>query len=122
MPKQRTRTTERSLCPQNILDEAMKTNRKRRKTEAATKLGRFDTTFSSIIEEEFCEYLLKLDNMFQGMTAKDLRTVAYEFADKNKIPHRFNNEKKMADKHWLRGFLHRPSRSFIETSYLYKHC
>lgn len=120
MPNQRKRSTERSLCPQSILDEArrriesgeskrsvalsygMKESTLRyrlKRTEAATKLGRYDVTFSPETEEEFCKYLENLDNMFQGMTAKDLRTLAYEFAVRNNITHRFNTELKMAGKH-----------------------
>ncbi|CAH1983103.1 unnamed protein product [Acanthoscelides obtectus] len=126
MPNQRKRSSERSLCPQYVLEEArrriengeskrkvassygMKESTLRyrlKRKEAATKLGRYDATLSPEIEQEFCNYLEDLDNMFQGMTPKNLRIAAYEFVVKNNIPHRFNAEKKMAGKHWLRGFL-----------------
>ncbi|CAH1955477.1 unnamed protein product [Acanthoscelides obtectus] len=128
MPNQRKRSSERSLCPQYVLEEArrriengeskrkvassygMKESTLRyrlKRKEAATKLGRYDATLSPEIEQEFCNYLEDLDNMFQGMTPKNLRIAAYEFVVKNNIPHRFNAEKKMAGKHWLRGFLSR---------------
>ncbi|CAH1968348.1 unnamed protein product [Acanthoscelides obtectus] len=128
MPNQRKRSSERSLCPQYVLEEArrriengeskrkvassygMKESTLRyrlKRKEAATKLGRYDATLSPEIEQEFCNYLEDLDNMFQGMTPKNLRIAAYEFVVKNNIPHHFNAEKKMAGKHWLRGFLSR---------------
>ncbi|CAH2000311.1 unnamed protein product [Acanthoscelides obtectus] len=128
MPNQRKKSSERSLCPQYVLEEARRriengeskrkvassygmkesTLRYRLKRKgAATKLGRYDATLSPEIEQEFCNYLEDLDNMFQGMTPKNLRIAAYEFVVKNNIPHRFNAEKKMAGKHWLRGFLSR---------------
>lgn len=33
-----------------------------------------------------------------------MRQLAYEFAEKNKLDHRFNREKEIAGKEWLRGF------------------
>lgn len=48
-----------------------------------------------------------LDNMFYGLTTKRLREIAYDFAEKNNRPHRFNKEEKLAGKEWLRGFLKR---------------
>lgn len=128
MSSKRKRTSNRSLCPQEIIEIARKriadgeskrsvakelgmaesTLRLRlNRSHSVTSLGRYDTTFSKEVENEFCEYLKKLDDMFFGMTAKDLRIVAFEYAEKNNISHRFNPESKMAGKEWLRGFMKR---------------
>ncbi|CAH2095632.1 unnamed protein product [Euphydryas editha] len=73
-----------------------------------TKLGIYDNTFSTEIEKVVCDYLKTLDAMFFGMTTKDLRTLACEFAEKKKrISHRFNRETKTEDKERLHGFLKR---------------
>lgn len=48
--------------------------------------------------------------MFYGLTAIDLRKIVYEYAQRNNIPHRFNNDKKMAGKDWLQSFLQRHPR------------
>lgn len=77
------------------------------KNVCPTKLGRYDTTFSIEVENGFRDYLKRLDEMFFGMTTKDLRALAYEFAEKHHIPHRFNRETKTAGKEWLRSFLKR---------------
>lgn len=45
--------------------------------------------------------------MFYGLTAIDLRQIAFEFAEKNNIQHTFNGDKKMAGKDWLQSFLRR---------------
>lgn len=76
-------------------------------SKCATKLGRFDTTFLPEVEKDFCNHLHTLDEMFYGLTAKGLRSAAYEYAEKNNIPHRFNKETKIAGKEWLRAFLKR---------------
>ncbi|KAJ8962776.1 hypothetical protein NQ318_001175 [Aromia moschata] len=86
------------------------TLRKYLKTDApATKLGRYDSTFTKEMEDEFYEYIKKVDNMYYGITARRLRVLAYEFAEKNGIPHRFNKDTRMAGKEWLRAFLKRHS-------------
>ncbi|XP_061714882.1 uncharacterized protein LOC133523371 [Cydia pomonella] len=119
------RKTERKNCPADVLEEARKliekgqskrsvaeafgmpesSLRKRLKRgEPATKLGRYETTFTEQIEEDFCNYLKLLDDMYFGLTAKRLRELAFEFAVANNIPHRFNTDTKLAGKGWLRGF------------------
>ena len=46
-----------------------------------------------------------LDSMFYGITAKNFRVLAYEFAEKNDIDHQFNIESKIAGKEWYRCFM-----------------
>ena len=78
---------------------AESTLRKRLKRSApATKLGRFKTTFSPEIEEDFSQHLKILDDMYIGITAKSLRGLAFEFALANNIQHRFNMETNLAGK------------------------
>lgn len=43
---------------------------------------------------------------FLGKT-KDLTALAFEYAERNNISHRFNRESKMAAKEWLHGFTKR---------------
>lgn len=45
--------------------------------------------------------------MFFGLTPKQLKRAAFEFAEKHKIPHRFNKHSRTAGKEWLRGFMKR---------------
>ena len=42
---------------------------------------------------------------------KDVRFLAFQYADMNKIPHRFNLETKMAGKHWTQSFAARNALS-----------
>lgn len=77
-----------------------------RQQKCATKLG-CDATFSGEIEKRFCNHLKTLNKMFCGITAKQLMRAAYEFAEKHKIPHRFNQELKTAGRNWFRAFIKR---------------
>ncbi|XP_031330778.1 uncharacterized protein LOC116161535 [Photinus pyralis] len=44
---------------------------------------------------------------FYGITAVELRRLAFQYAEKNEIQHRFNTETKIAGFDWLQGFLKR---------------
>jgi len=55
-------------------------------------------------------YIEEMEARFFGLTCQDVRRLAYEFANKNGLVHRFNPEKKMAGKKWLYGFLKRNNR------------
>lgn len=74
---------------------------------AAKKLGRYETVFTLDQEKELVKHVLLLEERLFGITLTDLRILAFELAEKNKINHSFNQEKKMAGKGWLYSFLSR---------------
>ncbi|GBM78850.1 hypothetical protein AVEN_157809-1 [Araneus ventricosus] len=53
------------------------------------------------------QHLIYLEERLFGITLSDLRTLAFELAEKNSIPHVFNTEKRMARKDWFYEFLKR---------------
>jgi hypothetical protein len=50
--------------------------------------------------EEIVKHVLSLESCFFGLTATDLRKPAFQLAEKYKLPHRFNTEKRIAGKKW----------------------
>ena len=50
-----------------------------------------------------------MEKMLYGLTTVNIRRLAYEYAEKLGIEHRFSRENRMAGKEWLRGFLSRHS-------------
>lgn len=76
-----------------------------KKGSAEKKLGRFKPVFSPEQEKSLLEYIKTFDEMFYGLTREDLKTVAFDFAEKNNIPHPFKNGK--AGDEWLMGFKNR---------------
>lgn len=70
-------------------------------------LGRFRKIFSDEQEHEITEYILEMEQRFFGITYKELRQLAFDFAHANKIPNTFNKDKRMASKKWIYGFLRR---------------
>lgn len=63
-------------------------------------------------EEELVSYLKTMESRLFGLTMKDLRSLAYQLAEKNGLWHRFNTETCLAGQDWVKGFLARhPSLS-----------
>lgn len=68
------------------------------------KFGR-SKDMSENMEQELVVHVLKLEANFFGLTATDLRRLAYQLAEKYNLPHRFNREKKIAGKKWYHKFM-----------------
>lgn len=73
------------------------------------KLGR-GTVFGSIHERDLENYLLKMEALGFGLSRKDVKSLAFDFAEKNKIKHFFNKHSKSAGRYWLAGFLSRHTK------------
>lgn len=72
---------------------------------AATSIGRFKLTFNNEQESEFANHCKQMDEWYFGLTVNDLRRLAYEYADANKIVHRFDKRCKMAGRDWVECFI-----------------
>ena len=70
-------------------------------------LGRFSCEFSPEQEELFVEKIQLMEKVLYGLTTFDLRRIAFQFAERLGIQHRFSQESKMAGKEWLNAFLKR---------------
>lgn len=73
------------------------------------KMGRYLQVFNVTQEKELASYIKDMESCFVGLTAKDLRRLAYELAEKNKLQHNFCRETKLAGRIWLENFLKRNS-------------
>lgn len=76
-----------------------------------TSGGRFKRTFSNEQERELANYLKEFNVMAFGLTSKECRKLAYEYAEQNNITHQFNNDLKLAGKDWLISFMKRHNLS-----------
>ncbi|KAF9416056.1 hypothetical protein HW555_006468, partial [Spodoptera exigua] len=52
------------------------------------KMGRYEKVFNVDQERELASYVKNMENRFFGLTTKDLRRLAYELAEKNKLQHK----------------------------------
>ncbi|XP_043212121.1 uncharacterized protein LOC122378365 [Amphibalanus amphitrite] len=70
-------------------------------------LGRFSCEFSPEQEELLVEKIQFMEKVLYGLTTFDLRRIAFQFAERLGIKHRFSRDSKMAGKEWLNAFLKR---------------
>ena len=73
----------------------------------SVSLGSYRPVFNKELEIKLAEYLRRADNLFYGLTRKQLRELAYLFAENNKVQHPFNHQLKMAGKKWFLSFCKR---------------
>lgn len=53
------------------------------------------------------QHVLQMQKRFFGLAPKELKKLAFDLAEHNKLPHQFSGQTKMAGKDWLRAFLRR---------------
>ncbi|XP_050301512.1 uncharacterized protein LOC126739756 [Anthonomus grandis grandis] len=70
-------------------------------------LGSCHPVFSPEQEQELVTHILDFESRMYGLTTRNLRQLAYQLAEKNKIPHKFSHVEKAAGKDWLSGFRRR---------------
>ena len=67
--------------------------------------GRFRDVFSAAQQEDLKSYLTAMDKMLFGLTKKQCRRLAFDFAEECGISHPFNKDTKMAGEDWLANFM-----------------
>jgi DDE superfamily endonuclease len=72
-----------------------------------TSLGRFMPVFSDEFHNELVMHVVEMQNRFYGLSIHDLRSIAYELAERNGIKHPFSAQMRLAGKDWARCFLQR---------------
>lgn len=92
--------------PRNTLKRRI-LNKNKEAVNTTKALGHYRPVFSNDQEKELINHILDLEVRFFGITMTDLRSLAYQLADKNNIPHNFNKESMLAGKDWVRGFRQR---------------
>ncbi|XP_030745714.1 uncharacterized protein LOC115874645 [Sitophilus oryzae] len=90
----------------NIPEPTLRRCRKKQLTgeELPHHAGRFNQTFTPQQTEEFVQYITECNSRGLGMTSVQVRKLAFQFAEENKIQHRFNRETKTAGVDWFNGF------------------
>ena len=98
--------SERYQIPRSTLRDRLNDIGKVVEDNAPPKLGP-GPVISGDFEEELAERAVFLSKMFYGITSDKLASVAFEFAERQQIKHRFNREQRKAGRDWVKGFLKR---------------
>ena len=78
-------------------------------------LGRFRPVLNAEFEKELVDYCVAMQNRLFGLTVRDLRSMAFQLAEKNHLDHGFDSEKQLAGKDWAAGFLRRNPEISLRT-------
>lgn len=79
------------------------------------KISGFKTTFSDEQENELVKRILE-SNKTSGFTRKDLRKLAFEYAERKKVFHNFNKRVGLAGADWCRNFMQRHPELILRAS------
>ncbi|XP_015435159.1 PREDICTED: uncharacterized protein LOC107190790 [Dufourea novaeangliae] len=78
-------------------------------------LGSKRTVFTQEQEHELVQHIQDMESRMYGLTTRDILSLAYQLAEKNKIKHPFSTEKGIAGIDWLRGFRKRNPNISLRT-------
>lgn len=70
-------------------------------------LGSFSPVFNATQEQELVQYIIEMSQYGLGLSRREIRSVAFQLAEKNQINHPFCRETELAGRDWLKGFLKR---------------
>ncbi|KAJ4430341.1 hypothetical protein ANN_22557 [Periplaneta americana] len=128
MPRNRLRSTDKAKWTKDDIEKAIKAVNDGRSVKSASKMFNIPRTtlrdrlkasntekpalgrkplFSEEQEKELRDHLLLLSKLFYGFSITELRRLAFDLAEANKIPHSFNRVTKLAGPDWVYGFLKR---------------
>jgi hypothetical protein len=92
--------------PKTTLERRVK-GKNKLATGSVKILGNIISVLPSFLEDLLVKHILEMETALFGLTIDDVRRLAFELAELNNIPHKFNRPSKMAGKSWLYGFLRR---------------
>ena len=67
-------------------------------TGSVKVLGNMTSVLPSFIEDLLVKHILEMEAALFGLTLNDVRLLAFELAELNNVPHKFNWQNKMAGK------------------------
>ena len=70
------------------------------------QLDRSRPDINAEYEAQLVSIIQDMEKKLFGLTTKDVRLLAFDFATQMNIKHRFNTNMKMAGPDWLQGFFH----------------
>ncbi|KAL7299769.1 hypothetical protein TKK_0007516 [Trichogramma kaykai] len=74
-------------------------------------------TFNPEQEQAICKYIEMMEIKMMGLSAGNVRRLAFDFATKLKLPHKFSQKKGMAGPDWLKAFMKRNKFSLRKTEH-----
>ena len=70
-------------------------------------LGRYRAILTHDQEKQLEDHIISMDQAFYGLSINDIRTIVYDYCEKNNIKNNFNSDNKMAGRDFVAGFMKR---------------
>uniref|UniRef100_A0A1B6L3T1 HTH CENPB-type domain-containing protein n=1 Tax=Graphocephala atropunctata TaxID=36148 RepID=A0A1B6L3T1_9HEMI len=101
--------------PKSSLERYVNKKKKNPEYKVDKTDGKFKNVFSVEQEFELVKYLKSMESRLFGLTMKDLRSLAFQLAERNGLNHRFDKSSGLAGQDWVKGFLSRHPTLSIRT-------
>ena len=96
--------------PRSTLRDRIKSrNKKLKGIEKGIEKGfsGYEQVFSKEKEDDLVRYILHMEEIMMGLTRDDVRSLAFQMAERNKLSHPFNKNTEMAGVDWYYSFMKR---------------
>ncbi|XP_063358232.1 uncharacterized protein LOC134647836 isoform X1 [Cydia amplana] len=70
-------------------------------------MGHYRRVFTESQEKDLVGYIKSMEQYFMGVSRRDIRELAYQYAEDNHLNHPFDTNSRMAGEDWVRNFLKR---------------
>ncbi|KAK9720561.1 CENP-B N-terminal DNA-binding domain [Popillia japonica] len=105
----------RYQMPRTTLNDRISAIKRGKEMSTEPLMGRFHNTFSLEHEKILVEHVKDLGNRQMPLNRKKILYFVFQLAEKLKLPHQFNKEKKSAGKNFYYSFMKRHSDLSLRT-------
>src|ERR1043165_9215541 len=70
-------------------------------------VGWFRRVFNDTQEDELCHHAIEMQRRFYGLSLLELRSLAFQLAERNVLEHPFSRKEKLAGKDWASDYIKR---------------
>lgn len=110
------RAAELYQVPRTTLNDRISAIKNSKEVSIKPVMGRFHKIFSSEHEEILAEHVKDLANRLMPLNKQEFLRLAFQLAEKLKLPHQFNKEKMSAGKNYYYAFMKRHSDLSLRTA------
>ncbi|CAK1544205.1 unnamed protein product [Leptosia nina] len=93
--------------PRSTLQRRASKVRYQQPDEPKPLMGHYRRVFTDSQEKDLVGFIKSMEKFFMGVTRKDIRELAFQYAEDNNLNHPFDVNARMAGEDWVRNFLKR---------------
>ncbi|KAJ2953866.1 hypothetical protein O0L34_g1494 [Tuta absoluta] len=93
--------------PRSTLQRRASKIRYQHPTDDKPLMGQYRRVFTESQEKDLVGYIKSMQQFFLGVSRRDIREIAFQYAEDNNLNHPFDTNTRMAGEDWVRNFLKR---------------